>query len=91
MPAKGGELKCSVGDPKENRLAQRRRGAEDIMEMRNVDLGTKLPCVAEMMNGELGYTLDSQAALFKEARSLASRVSQNNNSAPQPLCGIIIR
>ena len=62
MPAKGGELKCSVGAPRENRLAQRRRGAEDIIPMRIDEFGTMSLSGAKTTKGEPGYLLDCKEA-----------------------------
>lgn len=91
MPPEGGKLKRSIVVPKENRLAQRRRGAEDMIPMRNDDLGTNLLSGAKTMKGELGYLLNCKEALFNRASSLASTDIQIPTSAPQRLCGRIIR
>jgi len=71
MSAKGGELKFSIGDPKENRLAQRRRDTEDINVMMNDILRTELFSGVGSMKVELGYFSDCKEAFLKQTFSLA--------------------
>ena len=70
MSAKGGELKFSIGDPKENRLAQMRRDAEDINVMNDI-LRTELFSGVGSMKVELGYFSDCKEAFLKQTFSLA--------------------